>query len=106
MTMSIVTSAVEVGLVCILEVVLDVAHLVVHLHHNNGHIKMMISSPVFTVTKSSWLTLVHCLIRKSLPFAKSQAEAWQVSSRPSFGFSRMLPSRSFFNFPIYKTRLT
>ena len=30
MTMSIVTSAVEVGLVCILEVVLDVAHLVVH----------------------------------------------------------------------------
>ena len=30
MTMSIVTSAVEVGLVCILEVVLDVTHLVVH----------------------------------------------------------------------------
>ena len=28
--MSIVTSAVEVGLVCILQVVLDVAHLVVH----------------------------------------------------------------------------
>ena len=30
MTMSIVTSSVEVGLVAVLEVVLDVTHLVVH----------------------------------------------------------------------------
>ena len=46
----------------------------------------------FTVLKSTMLTLVHCLTRKSFPLLKSQAEAWQTTPRPSDGFSSMLPA--------------
>ena len=117
--MSIVTSAVEVGLVCILEVVLDVAHLVVHCdevllvhpEQQNWFLFQFCLNLLFICCKSQppycsfftleLLSLSPCHKATSLVFCRNVSFLIQRSVAlglillGQFGFKRTLPLQMF-----------